>query len=274
MLKEKMPELSPEERAMSISKYYDLPVPELEPLQMQLLQHPLSEENITRPEDVASLIRPEGYTGYDYGYCMMSDGAGYVATYTHFRNCTLDMLKWWFAWLNTKPQNMPEGLGNIKYKVWCPYGHWDHGLADDGSGTVVPRACEALDLGEDGDPYDNIYMHDLDVRDFGVTQETIDRLNEMGCTYGINYETFDYPGAHFCMSMMRPHPNGGVEGFGREWMGYTVRDGKLVRDEATPVDEAFLKKVVKHCTIEMMRLDAILPAIYAEYHDRPLDAAL
>ncbi len=39
-----------------------------------------------------------------------------------------------------------------------------------------------------------------------------------------------------------------------------------------PVDKAFLKKVVLHCTAEMMHLDEILPEVSAEYYDQPIDA--
>lgn len=48
-------------------------------------------------------------------------------------------------------------------------------------------------------------------------------------------------------------------------------NGKLVRVEETPVEEAFLKKVVLHCTAEMMHLDEILPEIYAQYCTKPID---
>ena len=276
ILQAKRPILSPEERQMSIAKYYDLPFHTLDPVRMQILNAgPIDPKSITLPERLTDLLRLEGYVpGSDYGYCMLEDGAGFVATYNVFHNCTMEMLKWWFPWLNTKPANMPAGKGNIKYKVWCPFGHFDHGVAKDGDGNLVPRAVEALDLTLEGDPVDNIYMHDLDPLDFGLTPERKAQLDAADCTYGISYETFDYPGMHLCMSMMRPCPTGGIEAFGREWMGYGVRDGKIVREPRTPVDEAFLKKVVIHCSCEMQHLDQILPALYAEYKDVPPGAAL
>lgn len=272
----KKPELSPEERSLSISKYYDLPFLDLDPVRQQILDAgPINPAAITPHDCLTDLIRLEGYVpGSDYGYCMLEDGSGFVATYNVFHNSTMEMLKWWFPWMNTKASNQPEGCGNIKYKVWCPYGHFDHGEATDGEGRLVPRACEALDLTLDGDPADNIYMHDLDPMDFGLSAERKAELDAAGVIYGISYETFDYPGMHLCMSMMRPCPTGGIEAFGREWMGYGVRDGRIVREPQTPVDEAFLKKVVKHCSLEMQHLDQILPLLYAEYKDRPADAPL
>lgn len=272
----KKPELSPEEKALSIAKYYDLPFHYLDPVRLQILEAgPIDPAAVTPPNHLTDLIRLEGYVpGSDYGYCMLDDGAGFVATYNVFHNATMDMLKWWFPWMNTKAANQPSGTGNIKYKVWCPYGHFNHGMAVDSDGNMVPRAAEALDLTLDGDPVDNIYMHDLDPLEFGLSLERKAELDAAGVIYGISYETFDYPGMHLCMSMMRPCPTGGIEAFGREWMGYGIRDGKIVRVPETPVDEAFLKKVVLHCSLEMQHLDEILPLLYAEYKDRPFDAAL
>ncbi len=274
MLISKMPELSEIERKMSIAKYYDIPVPELDPLQRQILDKPLDPAKVTLPHNATELLRPSGYTGTDYGYCMMPDGSGFLATYTQFHNCTMEMLKWWFGWMNQKPSNMPENRGNIKYKVWCPYGHYDHGFVRDSEGNEQLCAMEALDLGEEGDLPDRIYMHEVNPRDFGMSEETEKEMLRLGYVFGLKYETFDYPGMHLCISVMRECPNGGVEGLGREWIGYGIRDGKIVREEATPVDEAFLKKVVRHCTIEMMRLDDILPKLYEEYHDVSADAPL
>lgn len=270
------PPLSPEERQMSIAKYYDLPFQELDPVRMQILNaSPLNPAVVTKPENLLDLLRPAGYApGSDYGYCMMPDGSGFVATYNVFHNCTMEMLNWWFGWLNTHSANMPEGKGNIKYKVWCPYGHFDHGMATDPEGQLVARAAEALDLGTDNDPPDNIYMHPVDPISLGLPPERLQAIEAAGCTCSVSYETFDYPGMHLCISMMRPCPTGGIEALGREWMGYGIRDGKIVREPATPVDEAFLKKVVIHCSCEMQHLDFLLPKLYAEYKDTPADAAL
>jgi len=158
--KQMKPILSEEERALSISKYYDLPFADLDPVRAQILEAgPIDPAAITPYDHLTDLIRLEGYVpGSDYGYCMLEDGSGFVATYNVFHNATMEMLKWWFPWMNTKASNQPEGCGNIKYKVWCPYGHFDHGLAVDPEGNTVPRAAEALDLLLDDDPVDNIYM--------------------------------------------------------------------------------------------------------------------
>ncbi len=272
MLTGKRPELTPEERALPVAKYYDDPIYLPGPLEHMILARPLDPAAVTQPENFTDILSLEGYTGSDYGYCMFPDGAGYVATYSEFRNCTTEMLDWWFPWMATHCKSQPAGVGNIRYKIWCPYGHFDHGLKKAPDGNMYMCAQEALDMCLDGDPTDSIYMHELDPRDFGVSQERIDAMKAAGASFGISYETFDYPGMHLCAHIMRRREDGVIENIGREWLGYGVRDGKLVRVPETPVDEKFLRKIVLHCTTEMQRLDRLLPALYAEYRDKPLDA--
>ncbi len=272
MGKMKKPELSSEERALPVSKYYEVPFYLPGPLERMILAHPLDPATVTPPERFTDLLQLTGYTGSDYGYCMMPDGSGFVATYSEFRHVTTEMLDWWFPWISVHPAHQPEGMGNLRYKVWCPYGHYDHGPQKAPDGETCICAQEALDLGLDGDPVDRIYMHDLDPTDFGVSRERTEALDRAGASYGISYETFDYPGMHLCAHIMRFREDGVMENIGREWLGYGVRDGKVVREESTPVDEAFLRKIVWHCTAEMQRLDQILPDIYREYRDRAPDA--
>ena len=44
-----------------------------------------------------------------------------------------------------------------------------------------------------------------------------------------------------------------------------------MRDEETPVSEEYLRKIVIHNVIESQRLEVLLPELYAEYKDQPLD---
>ena len=61
----------------------------------------------------------------------------------------------------------------------------------------------------------------------------------------------------------------------REWIGYGIKDGKIVRDETTPefmFSDEYLRKVVTHSTVEAQQLSIFLADLYNEYHDKPLDA--
>jgi hypothetical protein len=278
------PELSPEERRLPLAKYYDLPLSPPGPLYQQILDNgPLDPKLAIKAQDFLDLLKPTGYDEQEYGYCVMEDGTGYLAVYTTYQNCTPEMLAWWFRWLNVHSKSMPEGKGNLKYKIWCPPDHWDHvflnknGYTDrrGGIGTV-----ESLDLGQGEDMFYTI-RHYVDLREFGFTEQREQELEAAGCWVDCAYESFythpahtPLPGAHLQLTLSRMSPLGYMEKRTREWIGYKVKDGKVVRDETTPDEmftEEYLRKVLIHCTIEAQHLSEFLPQLYAEYKDRPDD---
>jgi hypothetical protein len=55
-------------------------------------------------------------------------------------------------------------------------------------------------------------------------------------------------------------------------MGYYPENGKIVRDPRTPVDEKYLHDVIVHNTLERAHLAQVLPDLYEEYHELPMDA--
>jgi hypothetical protein len=278
------PELSPEERRLPLAKYYDMPLSPPGPLYQQILDYgPIDSKLATKPENFLDLLKPSGYDEQEYGYCVMEDGTGYLAVYTTYQNCTPEMLAWWFRWLNVRSRNMPEGKGNLKYKIWCPPDHWDHVFLNEndyadrrgGIGTV-----ESLDLGQGEDMFYTI-RHYVDLREFGFTAEREQELKAANCWVDCAYESFythpshtPLPGAHLQLTLSRMSPLGYMEKRTREWVGYKVKDGKVVRDETTPAEmcsEEELRKVLTHCTIEAQHLSEFLPQLYAEYKDRPDD---
>ena len=86
------------------------------------------------------------------------------------------------------------------------------------------------------------------------------------------YEEFDEPGHHLVLRFSRPCPLGGRESMNCEWMGYWPKDGKIVRDPETKVDERYLRNVLAHNTIERQHLLEVLPDLYEAYHELPPDA--
>ena len=279
------PELSPEEKKLPLAKYYDIPLSPPGPLYQQILDNgPINPKLAIKAQNFLDFLKPTGYEKQEYGYCTMEDGTGMLAVYTTYQNCTPEMLGWWFRWLNVHSKNMPEGKGNIKYKIWCPCDHWDHiflnenGYTDrrGGIGTV-----EALDLGE-GEAKIFTIRHYVELRQCGLTEERENELKKAGCWVDCAYETFYtfpekklLPGTHLQLTMSRMSPLGFMEKCTREWMGYRVKDGKVIRDEDTPEEmfqEDYLKKVLTHCTVEAQQLSKFLPKLYAEYKDKPDDA--
>lgn len=176
-------------------------------------------------------------------------------------------------WLNCHSKGMVQGHGNLRYKIWNPADHWDHNFVNwvDGTDGIFTR--ESLDLGEGDRKYDTI-RHNYNLRDFGLTDEKIAGLAASGykAKETAGWESFDEPGAHLTLAQIRPCPLGGYERRGREWIGWSPVDKKLVREERTHCDEAYLHKVMVHTLIEWNHMLTFINDMYEEYHDQPVDA--
>jgi hypothetical protein len=281
MLFTNIPELTPEERQLPIAKYYDLPLYPPGPREQQIIDScPIDPEHAIKVEDFLHLLHPTDYSRAELGCCMMPDGSGYIAAYTVYPYCTPQMLGWWFRWLNIRSKGMPEGH-NLKYKIWNPVDHIDHGFLNGKDKIGGVYQVEALDMGHGDEAFYSI-RHHFELRDYGFTEELEKELNAAGCWIDCAVEKFYtreephtlLPGTHLTLTQSRFCPQGGMEKRTREWIGYGVKDGEIYFDESTPdymLSVEYMKKVLFHGTVEAQRLGKILPELYAEYHDKPLD---
>ena len=269
-------ELTPEERAMPLSKYYDIPMSLPDPLTMQIANSgPMDPKDVPKPEEFVNLMMPpEQYGEHEMGYCVLPDGTGYLAVYKRFDpRITPKMRRWYMTWMNhysksTNPQN-----GNLRYKIWNPIEHIDHHYINGKDDSDGVSTLETLDLGAGEEPIGSIHysLPESEYPQYGVSEEMLKAYKEMGCSIRIAWESFDIPGSHFCVSVTRPHPLGGFEQLSREWMGYKPVDGKIVRDDY-PVTEEYLRNIMIHNIMELNHFVKFLPALYEEYKDKPIDA--
>lgn len=284
------PELTPAERALPLSRYYDLPLSGLGPLFQEIMDRgPLRrEETLTAAEWKRHLQFPGQYDRPVFGYRTMDDGTGYLATYSHYANATPKMMQWYFRWINIPSRSQPEGCGNLRYKIWCPPCHITHGFLNgkDKFGGVF--TIEALELDPAAQNFYFTVRTAVDLRELGLSEEEERAFQAAGVWIDPAVETFyelngsDYThlgkkmgGSHLCLTMSRPCPTGGMEKVTLEWIGYGVKDGKIWRDESTPAymfGEDWLRMALTHTTVEAQQLGKFLPELYAEYAGRPDDA--
>ncbi len=274
----KIPELTPEEAKLPIAKYYtDYPLHYPNPLYSQLLdQGAMDPKDAIPVENWLDLLTVDKYFKVEYGYCMMPEGYGYIANYSVLPgNITPEMRMWYVRWLNIHSKNLPEGVGNIRYKIWNQLDHIDHGLVN-GDIKQGIYTLERLDMGrlEDAVAIQSV-RHDFDVRDYGFPEEKYEELKKAGVAITSCWESFDCPGSHLVLSVTRRCPLGGTETCSREWIGYKAENGKIVRDYDTPdfmLNEQYLRDIQIHNTVEQQHLATFLPELYAEYKDLPRDA--
>lgn len=277
MLYYTLKELSPEEKKLPLARFYeDYPLFCLPPHQRQILDNgPLDPNEVIDVHHWMDILqRPGEYNKLKLGYCMMPDGSGYYCENTVIP--TMDPMKkrWFMKWINYRSKNMPEDQGNLRYKLWCPIDHWDRGFRVPDDPTSGSYAIGRLDQGKT-EPWEHAkeYTHSIDLVALGLDPEYKKELEDIGCRISASWEDFEgEPGHHMWVHIDRPCPWGGTEMIGIEWIGYYVKDGQIVQDKETPCSEEYLKDVLTHNIVEHIHLPQILPDLYEEYHDKPLDA--
>lgn len=271
-----IPELTLEEKALPVSKYFtNYPLHSPNPLYQQLLdQGPMDPKDALPIEHWLDLLQTEGYSKVEYGYCMLNDGTGYTANYSVLpSSVTPEMRMWYVRWLNIHSKNLPENCGNIRYKLWNQVDHIDHGLVD-GDFHKGIYTMETLDMGRGSKAIGSV-RHNFDVRDYGFSEEKYKELQSANVAITSCWESFDCPGSHLVLSVTRPCPIGGVETLSREWIGWRAENGKIVRDVETPdfmLCNQYLRDVQIHVTVEQQHLATFLPELYDEYGKLPNDA--
>ena len=255
---------------------------EPDPRSMQIWNAgPVPEETVLRIENINDLFKP-GYLPCEQGYCALSDGTGFVANYVRMEGVTAEMVDWWFTWHFIKPPSVPEGNGNLRYKIWNPYEHWDTGPISeaDKKRRADPsiydrlRSEGAVDFLEEtirvGGP--RFYME----------PHPITHLEDLGADHNLvtapNFGTFCSAMTlqEECPPMIvvhyyRPVPSG-LELRSRYWTGYRVENHKLIKDTAIPAKLEDMRNNCMHNMREYPHLGRFLPKLFAEEGWKPVDA--
>jgi hypothetical protein len=288
-----VPELTEAEKAMPLYKYYKYPLRVMGPLYRQALDHGPMDKKYTIPTDriIDHLMMPGEYAEMHLGYCMHPEGGGFIKHYSFYPGARFDMLRWYYNWINIPTKNQPEGCGNMKYKIWVPADHFHHFFVNGKDNKDGVLTQEKLDLGVwPGTPYADQFIsirYPLNLEEFGLSKEKKQAILDAGCwidpavvkyfdpkDYWENGKWTRIQGSNVMVTMSRPTP-GGVEKLSSEWIGWEVKDGKLVYDETTPAwkaAEEWMWMGISHATTEAQHLADFLPELYAEYHDKAIDA--
>ncbi|MBE6016365.1 MAG: hypothetical protein E7233_01985 [Lachnospiraceae bacterium] len=254
------PALCPEEKALSYSKYMDLPI---DPLPDNILEQinadPLQSDKVLPIERITHFFE-HGFEETDFGFRILDDGVGYLAHYLYVPDLDMPKLGWWFGWSGQKPESVPDGCGNIRYKIWCPPDHWDHCPAngvDDSDGTIME---ESLDMGSGG-PVIRSLVRAIDPREIGVSKELLDEYGEKHQVLQLTHEHSENVTDRIFSAIMRPCPDGGLELRARVWWGYKYEGKKFVRDDdpgKLQCSEKLLRNNLLHSSYEFNHLRKLL----------------
>lgn len=266
-------ELTPEERVKPYSKYFyrkpSLPTQE----KLAIMDRPINPSKALPIEGINDLLNP-GYFEVEAGWCILPNGAGYVANYLTMPGVTIEMIHWWFAW---------HSLEDLRYKIWWPDGHFAISLSDedrikvlDSNRTLMQKfqGITHFVIENVGGPCDEkIAIHFLTPEEVGFDMSRF-KSPYVGTIVAANgISEMIHPPNHlpntkspaFMIHFIREIP-GGVEFRTRFWMGYHILNQKphLLLPPGMRIPESALRGLAIHNVYEYTNLSSFLPQIYKE----------
>jgi len=267
-------ELSPEDRAKRYAKWYYEPIAEPDAGLLEQLSHgPMDPSKAQRIENINDFLNP-GYFEVETVYCILPNGAGYLAVNNKMPGVTADMVNWWFAWHSLDP---------LRYKIWYPPGHKKaivnlrarkRILAPN---TPAPLKFQGITHqvveGISGNAPSHLWINFLTPEEMGFDMKRFHSPNVEtvvgGC--GVNAGTTDDPppsavrGGSFMMHFIRAIPDG-IEFRTRFWIGYKIVDRTpiCVLPPGIAIPEFVPRGLFQHNIDEFSNLRSFLPQIYQE----------
>ena len=259
--------LTEAERQHPLARYWYRHTPIASDVLADLSEGPMDSRDLLHWEHRTDLAKP-GYSAVENGYCMLSDGSGYVAVMTRFPGSTAEMIDWWFVWAQRDEI--------IRYKIWNPGAHFSM------SQGPTPGFARRLD----DKPYWGTSRFPVEDVGMGVTRMRLDFVRP--AVFG--FREVPDEGTIICVRVglaggwlkhtdmihhVRP-VEGGVEMRSRFWMARKFeamagRVGLLGRMlDFAAVKQRLLKSnaaegMAYHCATEYSQLAGFLPELFEIY---------
>lgn len=262
--------LTEAEKKNPVAQFYceSLAAPNPRPMGI-LSKGPMDPALALLPDQIEKMYEP-GYLEGENGYCILPNGAGYVAVNNVFPGVTMEMMQWWMAW---------HPLEQIRYRIWNPFCHHSIAVSDADRDYIldpnVPLAKKSQnvihfvveDIG--GGPQniliyflDHSKMNGIDDAKLAASHQTV-----FG-GHGIVSDATTKKGVlnkaptimmHFCRETAD-----GVEFRTRFWMGYRWNKGipMCVLPPHVKIPEFVPMGLAFHNVEEYSHLASILPDVY------------
>ena len=261
--------LSPEEERLPYSKYYYREPAVPNPKLIEILDKgPLDPSDALHYSDIGKLLEP-GYLEFETGYCVTDEGVGYCAVNNVFPNCTVEMMKWWFAW---------HALAGLRYKIWYPPAHKDITVDEEVRKKILDPNIAIEDkytnvihhvLEDVGGGDDDIFIHFLKPEDMGVDPAVLKDTPVKATFGGFGIqESRANPGRKSPSVMLHAcrETDDGVEFRSRFWMGCMIENGKpkcvLPPGISVPIEAPM--GLAYHNVQEYSNLAVLLPEIFRD----------
>ena len=256
------------ENKKAYAKYYTGQMAKPNPEQMaKLLKGPMDAGRAIYPLEAAKLLEP-GFMEGETGYCIMENGAGYLAVNNKFPSVTLDMIKWWFAW---------HPLEQARYRIWNPYCHQSVAVSDQHREKIlnpdIPVENKIADvvhfvMEDIGGGMEDVVIHFRPTEELGFSKEALAAQHAYIIGgYGLT-ENRARPTGKTPAIMMHYYreTEDGIESRTRFWLGYRIIKGQpvCVLPEGAKVPEFVPMGLALHNVEEFSHLASFLPQLYRE----------
>lgn len=264
--------LSAEEDVKPYAKYFYLEPAAPEPgLAKFLKSDDTMDTSKTLDIELLNDLLDPGYLEIETGYCILTNGAGYVSVLNQMLGVTVEMVNWWFAW---------HALEDLRYKIWWPQGHFGISISDEDRRKILKPNTKLTDkfqgirhnvIEDVGGGKENIIINFLIPENAGFDMERFKSPNvgTVIIANGLSKATVAPEEASMMPAVMchfiREIP-GGVEFRSRFWLGYQIIDKKSVclLPPGLKVPIEIPKGLMSHNILEYTNLKSILPKIFKE----------
>lgn len=279
-MSERLRELTPEEKAKPYSKYYRLGLSVPDPDLMEQLRpdKPLDPEQALMPENLNDLLDP-GYLEGETGWCVLPNGAGYVAVNNKMPGVTADMVNWWMWW---------HSLESLRYKIWWPKAHLGISVPDPKQRAWVADPDPEIPhtarwqgithnpLEDVGMGPESIFIYFITAEQFGfdMSRFVAPNVATAVCANGAAGPLEDtspfHPKAPAMMCHFIREIPGGIEYRTRFWMGYQVVEKRpvCILPPGAKVPWQAALGLARHNVEEYSNLRVLLPMIYEEQKNK------
>lgn len=226
-----------------------------------------------------AVIQTDEYTPVPEGLYFMKDGSMFICTVTPMPDVTGEMIDWWRIWHQLDP---------LRYAIWDSEDHYDVRVSAEDRAHILDEKLSIRERGWNvvSHAYESLNGEEPEwhVLNF-VEPETVGLRNDSPdgarCTCMCTLNNIIKPGPFeiplFMCNYLWKSDSGENRMVYHLWIGHGVKDGE---DVSVSLSEEFIKGFVEHFPLmfmvhnhkEMEQLNKVLPALYAENKDKPMDA--
>jgi hypothetical protein len=266
-------DLTAAEKAKPYSKYFYRPPAQPVPERLAVMDKPMDPSKALPVERINDLLNP-GYFEAESGWCVLPNGAGYVANHTVMPGVTVDMIDWWMAW---------HGLEDLRYRIWFPAGHYGVSMSEKDRAKILnPNRPMARKLsgvthfvienvgGPSAEKIAISFMSPEDVG-FDMARFHAPNVGTIVAANGVSLMLNPPPGVPnfkapaFMIHFIREVPRG-IEYRTRFWLGYHILNRKpwFLLPGGVRIPEFVSRGLAIHNVCEYTNLGSFLPQLYEE----------